>query len=47
MRIDHVVLWVADPLQSVAFLTEVLGCEGVRVETFYFTNLDGNVLEAR
>ena len=58
MHTDHVVLWVADPPASVAFFTEVLGLEGVRVEArgtpphrpleaFYFTDPDGNVLEAR
>lgn len=34
MHIDHVVLWVADPLASVAFFTDVLGLEGVRVEDY-------------
>src|SRR3954447_12854466 len=34
MRIDHVVLWVEDPLRSVAFFSEVLGCESVRVDAF-------------
>jgi catechol 2,3-dioxygenase-like lactoylglutathione lyase family enzyme len=34
VRIDHVVLWVEDPLRSVAFFGEVLGCEGVRVDAF-------------
>ena len=34
MRIDHVVLWVADPLASVDFYARVLGAEGVRVEEF-------------
>ena len=34
MRIDHVVLWVEDPLASVAFFGEMLGCEAVRVEEF-------------
>jgi catechol 2,3-dioxygenase-like lactoylglutathione lyase family enzyme len=34
MRIDHVVLWVEDPLASVAFFAEMLGCEPVRVDEF-------------
>jgi catechol 2,3-dioxygenase-like lactoylglutathione lyase family enzyme len=34
MRIDHVVLWVADPLRSVEFYARVLGAEGVRVDEF-------------
>jgi len=32
MRIDHVVLWVADPLASVDWYVRVLGAEGVRVD---------------
>jgi catechol 2,3-dioxygenase-like lactoylglutathione lyase family enzyme len=32
--IDHVVLWVEDPLKSVEFYERVLGVEGVRVEEF-------------
>lgn len=34
MRIDHVVLWVADPLRSVEWYMQTLGVEGVRVEEF-------------
>lgn len=34
MRIDHIVLWVEDPLASVAFYEEVVGLSGVRVEEF-------------
>jgi glyoxylase I family protein len=34
MRIDHVVLWVDDPLRAVGFYTETLGLEPVRVEEF-------------
>lgn len=34
MRVDHLVLWVADPLRSVEFYERVLGFEGVRVEEF-------------
>ena len=34
MRIDHIVLWVADPLTSVAFYERVLGAQGVRSEQF-------------
>ena len=34
VRIDHVVLWSADPLRAVEFYQEVLGLEGVRVEEF-------------
>jgi glyoxylase I family protein len=33
-RIDHVVLWVADPLRSLEFFEQVLGFTGVRVEEF-------------
>ena len=33
-RLDHVVLWVEDPLRSLAFLEEVVGLEGVRVAEF-------------
>lgn len=33
-RIDHVVLWVADPLRSVEFYEGVVGFPGVRVEEF-------------
>jgi catechol 2,3-dioxygenase-like lactoylglutathione lyase family enzyme len=32
--IDHVVLWVADPLRAVAFYVDVLGFEGARVDDF-------------
>jgi glyoxylase I family protein len=34
MRIDHIVLWVEDPLRSLAFYEQVVGLEGVRVEEF-------------
>jgi glyoxylase I family protein len=34
IRLDHVVLWVADPLRAVGFYADVLGFEGVRVEEF-------------
>jgi glyoxylase I family protein len=33
-HLDHVVLWVEDPLRSLAFLEEVVGLEGVRVAEF-------------
>jgi catechol 2,3-dioxygenase-like lactoylglutathione lyase family enzyme len=33
-RLDHVVLWVEDPLRSVEFLERVVGLEGVRVDEF-------------
>jgi glyoxylase I family protein len=34
MRIDHVVLWVADPLRSVEFYERMLGCVGLRVAEY-------------
>jgi len=34
MQLDHVVLWVEDPLRTVAWFEEVLGLAGVRVEEF-------------
>lgn len=34
VRVDHVVLWVEDPLRSVEFYERVLGFAGVRVEEF-------------
>lgn len=34
LHVDHIVLWVADPLRSVSFYERVLGLEGVRVEEF-------------
>jgi glyoxylase I family protein len=34
VRIDHLVLWVDDPIRSVAFYEDVLGFPGVRVEEF-------------
>jgi glyoxylase I family protein len=34
MRVDHVVLWVADPLRSVEWYARVLAIEGVRVAEF-------------
>ncbi|MFZ5478402.1 MAG: VOC family protein [Myxococcota bacterium] len=33
-RIDHVVLWVADPLASVAFYEQILGLAPVRRELY-------------
>jgi catechol 2,3-dioxygenase-like lactoylglutathione lyase family enzyme len=33
-RIDHVVLWVDDPLRAVEFYERVVGLAGVRVEEF-------------
>jgi len=33
-RLDHVVLWVEDPLRSVEFYQTVVGLEGVRVDEF-------------
>jgi catechol 2,3-dioxygenase-like lactoylglutathione lyase family enzyme len=32
--IDHIVLWVDDPLRSLVFYQDVLGAEGVRVGDF-------------
>lgn len=34
VSIDHVVLWVADPLRSVEFFGRVVGLPGERVEEF-------------
>jgi catechol 2,3-dioxygenase-like lactoylglutathione lyase family enzyme len=34
MQLDHVVLWVADPIASVAFFVEVVGLTAVRVDEF-------------
>lgn len=34
MHVDHLVLWVEDPLRSVEFYERVLGFAGVRVEEF-------------
>jgi glyoxylase I family protein len=34
MRVDHIVLWVEDPLRSVEFFEEVVGLSGLRVEEF-------------
>lgn len=34
LSVDHVVFWVADPLRSVEFYEQVLGCTGVRVDEF-------------
>jgi catechol 2,3-dioxygenase-like lactoylglutathione lyase family enzyme len=34
MRLDHVVIWVTDPLRSVEFFENVVGLAGVRVEEF-------------
>src|SRR5688500_17758935 len=33
-RMDHVVLWVTDPLRSVDFYEKVVGLPGVRTEEF-------------
>jgi glyoxylase I family protein len=33
-RVDHIVLWVADPLASVAFYENIVGLSGVRVAEF-------------
>jgi catechol 2,3-dioxygenase-like lactoylglutathione lyase family enzyme len=33
-RLDHIVLWVADPLRSVDFYTRVVGLTAERVEEF-------------
>ena len=33
-RVDHVVLWVGDPLRAVEFYERVVGLHGVRVEEF-------------
>ena len=32
--LDHVVLWVADPLRAVTFYTEVVGLTPLRVDEF-------------
>jgi catechol 2,3-dioxygenase-like lactoylglutathione lyase family enzyme len=34
MNVDHIVLWVADPLRSVEFFEKVVGLEPVRMEEF-------------
>ncbi len=34
MRLDHVVVWVEDPVRSVEFFVEVVGLEPVRLEEF-------------
>lgn len=34
IRLDHVVLWVADPLRSVEFYERVLGLDGLRIDEF-------------
>ena len=34
MHVDHVVLWVDDPLRSIEFYARVVGLEGVRVDEF-------------
>ena len=34
LRLDHVVIWVDDPLRSVEFFETVVGFRGVRVEEF-------------
>jgi glyoxylase I family protein len=34
VRIDHVVIWVADALRSLAFYEDVVGLPGIRVDEF-------------
>lgn len=34
MFLDHIVLWVADPMRSLDFYQRVVGLSGVRVEEF-------------
>jgi glyoxylase I family protein len=34
MRVDHVVLWVEDPVRSSEFFEQVLGCVPLRLEEF-------------
>jgi len=34
MHLDHIVLWVDDPLKSVAFYVEVLGLTAIRIDEF-------------
>lgn len=34
-RLDHVVVWVEDPIKSVEFFDKVVGFEGMRVEEFH------------
>jgi glyoxylase I family protein len=34
MKLDHVVLWVDDPLRSLDFYEKIVGLSGVRVEEF-------------
>ena len=34
MRLDHLVLWVDDPLRSLAFFVDVVGLTAVREEEF-------------
>ena len=34
MRLDHIAIWVEDPLASVAFYVDVVGLEAVRVDEF-------------
>ena len=34
MRLDHIALWVEDPLKSVAFYVDVVGLTAVRVAEF-------------
>lgn len=40
MRLDHVVLWVSDPIRSIEFFVQVVGLMAVRLEEFR----DGKVM---
>jgi glyoxylase I family protein len=40
MRLDHVVLWVEDPIRSIEFFEKVVGLTAVRVQEFR----DGKVM---
>src|SRR6267154_1436259 len=33
-RIDHIVVWVKDPIASLQFYEQIIGLQGVRVEEF-------------
>lgn len=39
LRMDHVVLWVTDPLRSLEFYEKVVGLPGVRTEEFRAGNV--------